>query len=339
MGLVGAGWVARERYLPVLQRMSGVVVEGLFDRHADRARSVAADVGVKAFGSLEDLTAHHLDAAFVCTAPFTHAELTVQLLGQSVSVMVEKPMAMDSGEARAMIDAAATSATKLCVSHNLLFSRSFSRVRDWIRAGKVGEIKHISAYQASSRQRRLPTWYEDLPGGLFFDEAPHMLYLLDALLEDVRIVDAWARPGASGDISVGTFEQLGARFEGPEGVPATLHMLFDSPVSEWLVTIMGHRAIAVLDLFRDIALLIRSDGSHSPSDILKTSGRTVVGHARGVVSTGVRYTLSRQFWGHDVIVGDFVSSVREGNPVPVAGEDGLRILRLQEQLLAAARGA
>jgi predicted dehydrogenase len=329
VGVVGSGWVATDRYLPVLQRIDEVEVVGIADRNHDRARTVAADYGTPAFQDAVELIDLHPDALFVCTSPFSHASIATAAMRKGIDVFVEKPMALDNDESAEMVGTAADTGRKLSVSHNQLFSRSVSSVSSRIASGKLGVVRHVLALQSSSPNRRLPHWYPELRGGLFFDEAPHMVYLLDAFLEGFEVDHAWSE-GTNGLTS------LGADLLGGGGTRGQLTMIFDAPVSEWFLSIVCDEGVAVIDLFRDIQLVLPPDGGHRPHQILRTSLAGVVGHGLGTVNTGARYLARRQFWGHDVIIADFLDAVRQDRPPAVTGEDGARVVSKMIEILDAA---
>ncbi len=302
---------------------------GIVDRHHDRARHVAERFNSQGFLSVEEALDVRPDVLFVCTSPFSHAEIAEEAMHSGVHVFVEKPMAIDVQQAKGLVDSAQESGVLLGVSHNLLFSRSVRAALDRIESGELGEIRHLIAVQASSAARRLPHWYPDLPGGLFFDEAPHMIYLLERFagglsLEHARVT----RTDPSGSYSA-----LSASFVGGEGQPAELTMLFDSPVSEWFLVVVCEKGVEVIDLFRDIEFLVPPDGRHRPSQILRTSIAGIFGHGAGVVRTGIRYLARRQFWGHDLIVDDFIEAVRTGRSPAVTGRDGARVVGLMTEIL------
>lgn len=334
VGVLGAGWVAAARYVPVLRRTPGVVVAGIGDRHPDRAERLAKACDARAFTEIEELLQSGLDVAFICTSPFSHAAFAQSAASRGIHIFTEKPMAMNLAEAKKMVSAAETAGVHLGVSHNFLFSRSMQRALRLARTGALGRLQYVLAFQASSVRRRLPHWYPSLPGGLFFDESPHMLYLMEAFMGELQLDHAWATPDASEGAA--PLERLEARFTGSGRVGANLTMIFRAPVSEWLITAIGSEAVASVDIFRDICVVIPSDGSHRARDILRTSRRAVLDHVRGVASTGIRYVVGRQFWGHDVLIRTFLRAVREDRNPPVTGEDGARIVGLMGQILASA---
>jgi predicted dehydrogenase len=239
---------------------------------------------------------------------------------KGIHVFVEKPMALNKHDAERMVSVARDTGMRLGVSHNLLFSRSVRGVQRRLESGRLGQVRHVLALQASSPNRRLPHWYPQLRGGLFFDEAPHMIYLIESLLGGLELRRAWAGGGGNEPNSIGV------EFRGQGGVQAELTMIFESPISEWLITVFCEKGVLVLDLFRDIQFMIRPDGGHKPFEILGTSLTTGVAHAVGTLNTGTRYLLRRQFWGHDVIIPNFLASVRSQTAPVVTGEDGARVV-------------
>jgi hypothetical protein len=54
------------------------------------------------------------------------------------------------------------------------------------------------------------------------------------------------------------------------------------------------------------------------------------------VNTGARYLARRQFWGHDVIIADFLDAVRQERAPAVTGEDGARVVSKMIDILDAA---
>jgi scyllo-inositol 2-dehydrogenase (NADP+) len=332
VGVVGAGWVAQDRYLPVLAKSDNARLVGVADPNKARGSEVAEQYGVGSFSGHLDLLDAGLDLLFVCTSPWSHAEIAMDAAKFGVDVMTEKPMAVGRESAAAMVDTAGENGTLLAVSHNFLFSRSMRKALRMTSEGRIGRVRHVQAFQASSPARRLPVWYPELPGGLFYDESPHMMYLLEAFLGNLTLRSAWASPGSDGDH---THERLEAQFQGGDDVTATLTMVFSAPVSEWFLTIIGTEGILTVDVFRDICIRIPPDGSHSARDILGTSIHALSGHLLGTVNTGTRIFGKRQFWGHDMLIGGVLRAAQDSSAAPITGADGARVVNNIEDVLDA----
>lgn len=330
VGIVGAGWVATARHIPAFKRAKGCEIVGIVDPKIERGRATARRYNIAlAVRTLDELLDHRVDVVSICTPPWTHAELARKALKAGVHVFTEKPMATTTADAASMLVAAQEARKTLCVSHNFLFSRSARRAQKALAARPAERPLHVAAIQLSSSSRRLPSWYERLPGGLFFDEAPHMIYLLRHFLGDLRLVGATATRGPSDSRQL--YRSVQASFESKTG-SASLLMVFDSPVSEWLISIITPSRVVILDLFRDICVVLGTDRSHGPKDVLRTSLSAMWQHVVGVATSGVRYYAGRLFYGHDVLIERFARSIREGVPPPVTGEDGLAVTRVLEDI-------
>jgi scyllo-inositol 2-dehydrogenase (NADP+) len=330
-GIIGAGWVASARHAPAICSAPGTQLVGVFDRNPDAARKLAAahDAPI-ATDSLEQLLQADLDFVSICTPPFAHLDTASQAMRAGADVFLEKPMAMSLHEAQELASIASDQRRILSVSHNFLFSRSMRHVRSELRSGRTGAIRQVIAFQASSPRRRLPAWYGELPLGLFFDESPHLLYILGNLLGDLRVAyaqaDLWPEGGPQ------PVRSLQAIFNSPTA-PAVLTMTFDSPVSEWHVLILCEKEILAVDLFRDISVVVPSDGQHRALDILRTSATATFAHARGFARSGMELVQGRQDWGHGRLIRSFIRAVRDRGPAPVPIHDSLRVVALTDEIL------
>lgn len=329
VAVLGAGWVATARHLPVYRSHKQAEVVGVYDRNPDRARSTAqafnAPLGTD---DLDVLFAARPEVVSICTSPWSHAEFALKAFEEGCHVLTEKPMAMNSAEARRMSDAANDADRLLCVSHNFLFSHAVRKADEKI-AGTESP-RYVMGLQLSSDERRLPPWHSELPGGLLFDEIPHLLYMLQHYLgrldlDGVRVA-TWS------DSGLPRITEIGLR--GERG-PGHVTVASGAPVSEWHITLVTNDGVVDLDLFRDIVIQVGSDRAHKAKDILRTSARAVLGHISGFVASGLRLTTRRMYWGHDVLISRFLDAVVNGRPSPVGIEDALNIVSLTDDILAA----
>jgi len=320
VGVIGAGWVATARHIPAFERADGASLVAVFDRKLERAVA-GAPSGVAATDDLEAFFDQGLDIVSVCTSPWSHAEFTIDALERGIDVLCEKPMAVDIADAEAMVGAAERTGRLLCLSHNFLWSHAMAAARRAL--AEAGDLRYVAAVQLSSEARRLPTWYQDLPGGLLFDEIPHMLYILDDLLGSGLVVEDVRARWAGRQWEPQSCEVW---LEGARG-PGQLTMVFDSPVSEWHVTSVTQRDVIDVDLFRDVMVSTGSDGAHGARDVLGTSLRLAGRHLGGFAAAGVRLARGRQYWGHDGLVQAFVDASASGAPSPVDPRQALSVMR------------
>ncbi len=317
--MLGAGWVATDRHIPSLTRHDGAHLVAVYDHTIERAVAAAVP-GAHATDDLDELLSLDLDAVFVCTPPWSHAELSIRALERGSHVFCEKPMAMDVAEARAMVEAAEAADRLLCVSHNFLWSTSMRRARAAL--ARAGDLRYVSATQWSSDARRLPTWADRLPGGLLFDELPHMIYVVEDLLGSPLVVDD-VRAAWGGRVSEP--QSCEVRLTGRDAA-AQLVVVFGAPISEWHVTSVAERSVVDVDLFRDVMISSGSDGGHTATEVLAASTRAAAQHFVGFASSGVRQARGRQFWGHDALIGEFLEAIVSGGVSPVPPRQALAVM-------------
>jgi len=96
------------------------------------------------------------DAVSVCTPNGVHAQPTVDSLNSGAHVIVEKPMALDPGQCKKMIDAAKKNGKKLSVGFQYRYHPNtdfITRARDEGQFGKVMFVKCQAL-----RRRGIPNW-------------------------------------------------------------------------------------------------------------------------------------------------------------------------------------
>ena len=163
-------------------------------------------------------------------------------------MLTEKPFTMTVEEGEELVALAREQGRVLAVVHNFQFARSVLRLRRWMEQGRIGQLRAVWAIQLSNPARRLPTWFDELPFGLFYDESPHLIYMTRALAGgDLEPVSVTVHPSTRG--LENTLAQIDAQMRSGE-VPVSIQMNFEAPVSEWHVAAIGDRGIGTVDLFR-----------------------------------------------------------------------------------------
>lgn len=334
VGVIGAGWVGTHRHLPTLAADGRFRVVGVIDRHRERAAAAADRFRLPKMAgatSLDEVDwAGEIDAVTIATSPDAHARLIGEARARGLHVLTEKPFTLDFRDAE---EAAAPGKTVVAVMHNFQFARSAERLWADLAAGRLGAIRSVSAIQLSNKARRLPEWYEDLPLGLFFDESPHLLYLLRRVVPDASLRDLDVLPGRDGRH---TPRLVTARYSGQGGdeIPVTLSMNFEATVSEWFLAVHGERAVGVVDIFRDIYIRIANDRSHSTSTVLRSSLAATIGHWSGYASSGVLHVTGRLRYGVDGVVGRFAEAIASGSDPQYCGRvEALAVRRMQQEII------
>ncbi len=331
VGVVGAGWVAVNRHIPSFIRDDRVRVIGLACPSLQTAEAISKKFGIKKFyTSIDELLKQELDVIDICTPPFTHHEMVIKAAEAGCHIFVEKPFAMSSKEAEEMITVARRHGVKLCVCHNFLYSNSMKRVRMLHDSGQLGQLTGAIAFQMSNLKRRLPRWYSSLPGGLFFDESPHMIYSIIEFLGDVSV--KWARTvSASGKQPMNCVEA--AIVSNNSDASSYLRFTFNAPRDEWILTVLGTKRVVMVDFFRDTLIEIGEGGTHTPQEVLGNSLSFIWQAAKETLKSGFRFFLRRLYFGHDELIRLFIDSVVSDTEPPQPGEKGKKVIEVMEQIL------
>jgi predicted dehydrogenase len=334
IGVVGLGYVGTNRHIPSYQTDNRAELAAVYDHKLVKAQRVTDEHGIEhAHDDFSEFLSRDLDLVSICTPPWLHAEQTVQALESGVHVLSEKPMAMTPDAAQRMVDAADENDRYLGLVHNFLFSRSMQKAKRIVESGKLGEVKTAMGFQTSSPRRHLPTWYPDLPGELFYDESPHLLYLLEDVLGDLSVEHVST---ATDEDAMQTLQTVNANFRGPSGTLGTLTMVFDAPLSEWHFTIVGTEKVLVADIFRDILLVFDEEEAHNTKDVIGTSLSAMAQETTGMLATGMNMVQGEQLFGMGELVSRYLDGLDNGTGPPVTGKEGKRIVDAMHGVLAEA---
>jgi len=298
VGIIGYGYVATARHIPSYKKDKRTKIVSIVGPHKREAKTISHKSGIPLFfDNLDEMLDLNLDIVSVCTPPGTHADITIKALKKGCNVLVEKPMAMNTNEVNKMIQASRRYNKSLCVCHNFLFSRSMQKVDDMLINDEIGEVQNISAIQLSSTKRNLPEWYHSLPGKLFFDEIPHMIYIMRKFLPDLNIKDVsevhLTREYPSNNFYVNFNSNT---------IFATLKMIFNAPCSEWKVIVVGTKKVILIDLFRDSLITLSEEKSHSPLSVLHSSLNYISQNIWANFNSGIRLLTHNLLFGHDILI-------------------------------------
>lgn len=337
---VGLGWVTTNRHLPTMAASSDFELVGMVDKAPGRAEAVAKEYGCKHFSEASDLSAidwlDEVDAVTIGTSPFSHHALVTAALNLGKHVITEKPFAMTVEEGEEMASLAEEKGLILAVVHNFQFAQSTQRMERDINSGRMGRIRGIVGWQLGNPNRRLPDWFEELPLGLYYDESPHLFYLLKRFapgpleMESVNVF-----PSTVGKVTPSSVEAVYSSTDGTNPpIPVRLSLNFESPVSEWHLTVLGENELGDADVFRDIYIRLPDDGDHTSKTVVRTSVMTTWQHWIQHFPNGLKHVTGKMRYGNETVFGRFAEAARTGvPPKDISARDALEVLKLQHELI------
>jgi predicted dehydrogenase len=344
VAVVGLGWVATHRHLPAMARHGGFEVVGVIDRHPETAQRVAHQHGYRRFHCGDELSSvvwlDEVEAVVVATSPFTHYDLIRAAFLRGKHVLTEKPFTMSIAEGHDLVARSKQTNRVLGIVHNFQFARSTRRLLRDLEAGVFGDVRGLVARQYGNPARRLPAWYQQLPLGLFYDESPHLLYLLRRLSPgQLQLLSCDLFPSTSGNATPAIVQaQYASILQDGRRIPVTLSLHFESPVSEWHVAVLGDRGIGDVDVFRDIYVRLPNDGEHRTLSVLRTSAAATWKHWSQHVTRGPLHLSGRLLYGNEEVYSRFHAAVTTQSPLSdISAEDALEVLKMQHDILERAR--
>ena len=158
IALIGCGAVSKASLLPVLAGHEGVSIYALVDRDEGRARELADAYGIAhVLTDVDSLTRDQIDAVVLATPPAHHAPGTVAAAGKGMHVFVEKPLAMNGADARAMVEATDRAGVVLSVGLYRRFLPSVQLLRELVARGDFGRPLAVDAEEGGPYGWQLAT--------------------------------------------------------------------------------------------------------------------------------------------------------------------------------------
>ena len=197
LGIVGFGLHAVRRLMPGFALSQRCCVTALSRRDMTKARASAAQYSIPlAFDSAAELCASpEVDAVLVTTPNALHLADVSTAIEHRKPVLCEKPMGVNAGECRQMVEAARKAHVPLGVAQVFRFEDSTARLRERIAAGQIGRPIFARAEFSYSAKTHPRTWLTDaaLAGsGPIGDVGVHCVDALRYILQD-EIVRVGAR--------------------------------------------------------------------------------------------------------------------------------------------------
>ena len=196
IAFAGAGYIINI-HAKAAKAQKDVQLAAVVEKYSEKSAALAQKFKIKnQYHTVEELLkADGADALVIGTPNFLHAPQAIAALKAGVSVMVEKPMAMNVREAERMMDASAKSGATLMVAHCWRFDEDVLWLRN--QSPRLGKIIRTKGYGVHTHWGPAG-WFTQKQfagGGALADMGVHALDTARFLLGDPKPVSVYAKIG------------------------------------------------------------------------------------------------------------------------------------------------
>jgi predicted dehydrogenase len=344
VAVLGAGLIATAKHLPALRNLKGSVeLCGVCDIDlAQASKAVHGFPSAKPYTDLARLLAEQKpDIVDICTPPKLHAAMALRCLDAGAHLVIEKPLAQTVEECDRIIEAAKRAGRQVCVAHSDLFYPAFVRARQAVDEGRIGRVVGMRIHLSTPRDyitSKRDHWAHALPGGVFGESGPHVVYMTLAYLNRVREVRVLGRKLLP-EYPWSAYEDYRVELVG-DALTCTATLTYAT--SQWgaEVELWGTDGTIRIDL--ESQTMTRRSRKELKAIPVGISALT---EAAQIVTSGARSALERVLGRsaqtHQELLQAFVAALRAGDPSPVPAEQGresIRVMNLITQQLDAASG-
>ena len=178
-----------------------------------------------------------IDAVVIATPAATHYALAREALSAGKHVFVEKPLSLTYADGQRLVDFAHEKGTMLFVGHILHYHPAVIKLKEMIRAGKIGRLQYIYS-------RRLCFGKIRREENILWSFAPHDISLILSIAgEDPHYIDSVGNNFLHAQIPDVTMTNL--KF--PSGIGAHIFVSWLNPFKEQRLVIVGSQGMLVFD--------------------------------------------------------------------------------------------
>lgn len=300
VAVIGVGALGKH-HARILSELPGTELVGIADINEARAREIAGMVNVPWTTSAAEMLGR-VDAVTVAVPTASHLNVALPFLQRGISVLVEKPLARDVGEAQQMIAAASASGSVFGVGHTERYNPAVTAVRPLVDHPRFIEVHRL---------------------GTFPDRSLDIDVVFDLMIHDLDVVLSIVPSEVVG------VEAVGVAVLTPKPDIANARLKFASGcIANLTASRISKDRVRKIRIFqRDAYLSVDYAAQEVERWRLVKGAGAMPAIDGGKLDVVQEEPLKRE-------LADFVAAVRERREPGVTGADGLRALELAQRITA-----
>ncbi|MBF6328268.1 Gfo/Idh/MocA family protein [Nocardia transvalensis] len=192
LGILGCADIALRKIIPAATTLPHIDIAAVASRRPRVAREVAERYGCRPMPDYDKLIADEsIDAVYIPLPSGLHAPWIMRALDAGKHVLAEKPLTTSLDSSIAAVDAAVRADLVLRENFMFLHHSQHQRVRSFIVAGEIGDLRAMTAAFTIPRRPTTDFRYDaTLGGGARFDTGVYPMRAASFFLGDLSVIAA-----------------------------------------------------------------------------------------------------------------------------------------------------
>jgi predicted dehydrogenase len=263
----------------------------------------------------EVLADKDIEAVAIASSSSTHYPIAKEALLSSKHVYVEKPIALNSGHARELIDIARAKDRKLMVGHLMEYHPGVKKLRELIDSGQLGDIYYIYCQRVNLGVVRTDE-------NALWSFGPHDISIILHLLRQ-QPVDVSARGACYLQRGIQDVVFVNMRFKG--GIVAHIQLSWLDPHKMRKTTIVGSKKMVVLDDMETSEKVKIYDKGVQVKSSYESYGEYLTLRFGDILIPKIDMTEPLK-----IECQHFLDCIKDNKTPQTDGENGLRVVRVLE---------
>lgn len=185
--IVALGDISQEAMMPGVEHTGNSEITALVTSDPKKAQELAKKYNVQKTCSYDEfeslLHSGTIDAIYLATPNWRHAEFAIPALKAGIHVLLEKPMEISEEKCREIIEAQRGSKAKLMIAYRLHFEPATLSAIDLIRRGKLGNLRFFTSAFSQNVDPKNHRATNGTVAGPVFDMGPYPINAVRNLFE------------------------------------------------------------------------------------------------------------------------------------------------------------
>ena len=238
VAVIGTGFWGKN-HARIYKELESTDLIAICDVNPERAKAIASQYGVKTYtSSARMLQNPEIQAVSICTWSTMLAKEALKALHAGKHVLVEKPMAANTKQAKELLKASEENGLHLTVGFLMRFIPGLQQIREAVASKKIGDLVSASA-------KRVSQWPERIGDvGVVKDTAIHDIDVI-RFISGQEAVSVYAKTGNMRHRQFEDYAQIMLAYE--YGGSAFIESNWLTPYKTRTLTVTGTDAIMRLD--------------------------------------------------------------------------------------------